>query len=125
MDKKFRVGIVGCGGISNAHIPVLMAMDNIEIRAVCDLRPERAQAAAQRTGAEICPDFDSLIAREDIDVVHVLTPHYLHAPMAIAALKAGKNVLTEKPMAIDTQAAREMIRVSRQCNCLLDTSRCV
>ena len=53
MDKKFRVGIVGCGGISNAHIPVLMAMDNIEIRAVCDLRPERAQAAAQSTGAEI------------------------------------------------------------------------
>ena len=119
MDKKFRVGIVGCGGISNAHIPVLMAMDNIEIRAVCDLRPQRAQAAAQRTGAEICPDFDSLIAREDIDVVHVLTPHYLHAPMAIAALKAGKNVLTEKPMAIDTQAAREMIRVSRQCNARL------
>ena len=112
MDKKFRVGIVGCGGISNAHIPVLMAMDNIEIRAVCDLRPERAQAAAQRTGGEICPDFDSLIAREDIDVVHVLTPHYLHAPMAIALLDSGKRVLTEKPMASEVADAEEMIRHS-------------
>lgn len=114
MDKIIRVGIAGCGGISNAHIPVLMALEGVEIRAVCDINPERAEKAAQRTGAEVARDFGELIAREDIDVVHVLTPHYLHAPLAIAALKAGKNVITEKPMATTLEDARAMVRAARE-----------
>ncbi len=108
-DKFFGVGVVGCGGISGVHIPVLMNLEGVEIRAVCDVRPERAKAAAEKTGAEIAPDFEALIAREDIDAVHILTPHYLHAPMAIAALRAGKHVLTEKPMATTLADARAMI----------------
>ena len=114
MDKIIRVGIAGCGGISNAHIPVLMALEGVEIRAVCDINPERAQKAAERTGAEVCRDFGELIAREDIDVVHVLTPHYLHAPLAIEALKAGKHVITEKPMATTLEDARAMVRAARE-----------
>ena len=114
MDKIIRVGIAGCGGISNAHIPVLMALEGVEIRAVCDINPERAQKAAERTGAEVCRDFGELIARKDIDVVHVLTPHYLHAPLAIEALKAGKNVLTEKPMATTLEDARAMVCAARE-----------
>ena len=108
-EQIFGVGVVGCGGISGVHIPVLMNLPGVEIRAVCDIRPERAQAAAKKTGAEIAPDFDALIARADIDAVHILTPHYLHAPMAIAALRAGKHVLTEKPMATTLADARAMI----------------
>ena len=108
-DKIFGVGVVGCGGISGVHIPVLMNLEGVEIRAVCDIRTERAKAAAEKTGAEIAPDFEALIARDDIDAVHILTPHYLHAPMAIAALRAGKHVLTEKPMATTLADARAMI----------------
>ena len=108
-DKIFGVGIVGCGGISGVHIPVLMDLPGVELRAVCDIRPERARAAAERTGAEIVSDFERLIARPDIDAVHILTPHYLHAPMAIAALRAGKHALTEKPMATTLADARAMI----------------
>ena len=108
-DKIFGVGVVGCGGISGVHIPVLMDLPGAEIRAVCDIRPERARAAAEKTGAEIVPDFEAMLARDDIDVVHILTPHYLHAPMAIAALRAGKHVLTEKPMATTLADARAMI----------------
>lgn len=114
MDKIIRVGIAGCGGISNAHIPVLMALEGVEIRAVCDINPERAQKAAERTGAEVCRDFGELIARKDIDVVHVLTPHYLHAPLAIAALEYGKHVITEKPMATTLEDARAMVRAARE-----------
>ena len=114
MKDVIRVGIAGCGGISNAHIPVLMALEGVEIRAVCDINPERAERAAQRTGAEVARDFGELIAREDIDVVHVLTPHDLHAPLAIAALKAGKTVLTEKPMATTLADARAMVRAARE-----------
>lgn len=112
--KKFRVGLIGCGGISGAHIPVLMAMENVEIAAVTDIRPERAQAAAEKTGARIEPSWQDLIACEDIDVVHVLTPHYLHAPMAIAALQAGKHVLTEKPMASTLEDAKALIQASEE-----------
>lgn len=111
--KKFRVGLIGCGGISGAHIPVLMAMENIEIAAVADIRPERAQAAAEKTGARIAPSWQDLITYDDVDVVHVLTPHYLHAPMAIAALQAGKHVLTEKPMASTLEDARALIAASQ------------
>ena len=107
--QQFRVGLVGCGGLSSAHIPALMKMENAKIVAVCDPIAERAHAAAERAGAEITRDFDDLIARPDIDVVHILTPHYLHAPMAIAALGAGKHVLTEKPMATTLSDARAMI----------------
>lgn len=110
--KKFRVGLIGCGGISGAHIPVLKAMENVEIVAVADPRAERAQAAAEKTGARIEASWESLIACLDIDVVHVLTPHYLHAPMAIAALQAGKHVLTEKPMASTLEDAQALVRAA-------------
>lgn len=107
--KQFRVGVIGCGGISGAHIPALMPLDDVRIVAVADIRPERARAAAERTGARIAPDWQSLVASPDVDVVHVLTPHYLHAPMAIEALRAGKHVLTEKPMASELSDAQAMI----------------
>lgn len=114
MNDIIRVGIAGCGGISNAHIPVLQQLEGVEIRAVCDINPERAASAAERTGARVERDFNSLIASDDIDVIHVLTPHYLHAPLAIAALKAGKNVLTEKPMATTLEDARAMVKAARE-----------
>ena len=108
-EKIFGVGVVGCGGISGVHIPVLMNLKGVELRAVCDIRPERAQKAAEKSGADIAESFEALLSRDDIDAVHILTPHYLHAPMAIAALKAGKHALTEKPMATTLADARAMI----------------
>ena len=112
MSKRIRAGLIGCGGISRQHIGALMQMDNAEIVAVCDIKPDRLAAAAAQTGAEPMEDWTKLVARDDIDIVHVLTPHYLHAPMAIAALKAGKHVLTEKPMASTIEDAEEMIRAA-------------
>lgn len=112
--QQFRVGLVGCGGISSAHIPALMGMENVQIAAVCDPKSDRARAAADRTGAEIARDFGELIARPDIDAVHILTPHFLHAPMAIQALAAGKHVLTEKPMATTLSDAKAMIAAARK-----------
>lgn len=109
MNSPIRVGIIGCGGISNVHIPPLMEMDFVRIAAVCDIKPDRLAAAAKKTGAEPMTDWQALVARDDIDMVHVLTPHYLHAPMAIAALNAGKHVLTEKPMASSIEDAEKMI----------------
>ena len=115
MNTPVKVGVIGCGGISAVHLNCLCRMDNVQVAAVCDIRPERAQKAfdycKDTRGWEpaIYSDYHDLIAREDIDTVHLCTPHYLHAPMALDAIKAGKFVLTEKPMASTVEAAHEMI----------------
>ena len=114
MSSNIRVGVIGAGNISGAHLPVLSALDGIALTCICDIRPERAKAAAEKYGCEYTTDWEALVAREDIDSVHVLTPHYLHARMAIACLEAGKHVLTEKPMASELADARRMIAVSRE-----------
>lgn len=114
MASNIRAGVIGAGTISGAHLPVLSALNGVEIACICDIRPERAKAAAEKYGCEYTTDWEALVAREDIDSVHVLTPHYLHARMAIACLEAGKHVLTEKPMASELADARRMIAVSRE-----------
>lgn len=114
MGKKvFNVGIIGCGGISAAHIGAMLTMDNIKITAVCDIRPERAEAAAAKTGAKVYTDYKELLA-SGVEAVHLCTPHYLHAPMAIEAMEMGIHVVTEKPMAISLEDARKMIAVSEK-----------
>ncbi len=114
MDKKLRVGVIGLGGISGVHIPALMDLPLAKIAAVCDVKEDRLKAGMEKTGAEGYTDYREILAREDIDIVHILTPHYLHAPMAIDALRAGKHVLTEKPMASTIEDAKAMIRAADQ-----------
>ena len=116
MSKRtFRTGIVGCGGISQVHMNALMGMDCVEIVAVCDIREERAQAAAQKTGARrVYTDWHELLRDPEVEVVHLCTPHYLHAPMTVEALSLGKHVLTEKPMATTLEDARAMIAAAEQ-----------
>lgn len=109
-DKVFGVGIIGCGSIAQVHLQNLATMPNIQIRALCDVLPERAQAAAKVYGGAVYSDYHELLARSDIDVVHLCTPHDCHAPMALDALRAGKVVLTEKPMASEVAHAQQMIR---------------
>ena len=107
-DNTRRAAVIGCGGIAQVHIAALQALENVKIAAVCDIRPDRLQAAAEKTGGRPFSDWHEAI-RADVDVVHICLPHYLHAPVAVEALKRGKNVLTEKPMAICTRDARDMI----------------
>ena len=113
-DGKLQVAVLGCGGISAVHIAALMNIEDIQIAAVCDIRPERAQAAAEKTGATPYTDWHEVVALPEIDAVHICAPHYLHAPMAIEALGHGKNVLTEKPMATTVEDARKMIAASEK-----------
>ena len=104
-----RAAVIGCGGISQVHIAALQEMRNVSIAAVCDIRPDRLAAAAEKTGAEAFSDWHEALRAPGIDVVHICLPHYLHAPVAVEALSLGKNVLTEKPMAMRVADARAMI----------------
>lgn len=115
MNTPVNVGVIGCGGISAVHLNCLCRMENVRVVAVCDIKPERALKARDYC-RETCgwepdmyEDYMQLIARDDIQSIHICTPHYLHAPMAIAALNAGKHVITEKPMASTIELAHDMI----------------
>ena len=110
--KKLRIGIIGCGGIANGkHMPALKRLDSVEMVAFCDEVIERAEKAAAEygvAGSKVYLDYNELLADNSIDVVHVLTPNNMHSPMTVAALKAGKDVMCEKPMAKTYAEAKMM-----------------
>ena len=118
MDKKVRIGIVGCGGIANGkHLPSLSKLKNIEIVAFCDLVLERAQEAAKKYGAPkatVTADYRELLKDQTIDAVHVCTPNDKHAEITIAALESGKHVMSEKPMAKKAADARRMVEAAKR-----------
>ncbi len=113
--SKLRVGVIGCGSIAKfRHLPEYEANEASEITAVCDLVEERAERMAELYGGKVYTNFEEVIARDDIDAVSICLPNYLHAPVSIAALKSGKHVLCEKPMATSSQEAEEMIQAARE-----------
>ena len=116
MDKV-RIGIIGCGGIANGkHMPSLKKLPDVEMVAFCDIIVERAEKAARDygvEGAKVYTDYHELLAREDIDVVHVLTPNREHSQITVDALNAGKHVMCEKPMAINSAEAKRMLDAAK------------
>lgn len=98
-----RVGIVGCGGIARVHAWALSDMPDVEIVAMADCIPERAAEMSKEYTdghAKAYASMEEMLDGSQIDVLHICTPHYLHVPMAIAALKRGISVFSEKPPAI-------------------------
>ena len=100
-----KVVIIGCGGIAQVHGWVLQGMENVVLTAVCDVEKDRAVALSERYGvknATVYADWREL-CESDVDVVHICTPHFLHAPMAEELLRHGKAVFMEKPCAISRE----------------------
>lgn len=113
--NKLRVGIIGCGRISVVYREALLSLLDKAIPVIAiDKDIERAKKFASFfPGCKFSNDIDDLKEIKP-DVVHVLTPHFLHKEHVIRALRAGCNVLTEKPIATTMEDAREMIRVSKE-----------
>lgn len=95
-----NVALIGCGNISKKHFEALDALDSVSLCAVADILPERADAAAKQYGGRAYTDYKEMLAREKPDAVHICTPHDLHVPMALDALRSGCHVFCEKPAAI-------------------------
>ncbi len=114
---KIKVGIVGCGFIAGGkHLPSMALIDDVEVVGFCDLILERAQNLAAKYGptdALVCKDYHELLARPDIEVIHVCTPNSSHAEITVAALKAGKHVMCEKPMAKTAAEAKTMLDTAK------------
>ncbi|KON89663.1 dehydrogenase [Sporosarcina globispora] len=112
--KKLKIGIIGCGSIAeHRHMPEYHANSGTVIESVCDINDERASVFADLYQAKMYTNYKELLAGSDIDAVSVCTPNYLHAPISIAALNAGKHVLCEKPMATSMEEALGMIKAAR------------
>lgn len=107
--EKIRIGIVGAGNIAaNAHMPAYAVCDKAEVVAVADLNLERAQSFAKRFGIpNAYASVEDMLAAEQLDAVDVCTWNNGHAPVTIAAAKAGKHILCEKPFADSLEHALE------------------
>ncbi len=113
-----RIGIVGCGNVAlRRHLPALLAVEGIAVRAVADPTPERlvaARAAAGLGERDGHADWRELVARRDVDAVVVTTPQRVRPEIAIAAAAAGKHLLCEKPLALAPAAAHAMVAAARR-----------
>jgi predicted dehydrogenase len=108
---KVLVGVIGAGFGQKGHIPGFEACPDAEMVAICDKVPEIAEGAAQKFDIPyVFTDYQEMLQMEELDLVSVATPPYLHYPMVMAVLEAGKHILCEKPMALNTMEAREMYR---------------
>ena len=111
-----KVAVIGCGTIANsAHIPSYMNNPDAEIVYFCDIIPERAQAAVEKYGCgQAITDYHVALNDPEIEAVSVCTPNHMHPVIAMDALRAGKNVLCEKPAARTYAEALEMQKVQHE-----------
>ncbi len=128
-SKRFTVGCIGMGKMMGGHLRNLLQRDDVQVVAVCDVdttRREHAQklvdeaytkkAGTPQQGCAAYNDFRELLGRKDIDLAVIATPDHWHAYVAIAAVKAGKDVYCEKPLTHNVHEALELVQAVRQTN---------
>jgi predicted dehydrogenase len=110
------IAIIGTGGITlQNHMPGLALCPDVKVTALCD-----TDAATLARSAESCPgastftDYREVMQRKDVDAVIIATPNFVHAPIALAAIAAGKHVLCEKPIALNFPEARDMYKAAEK-----------
>lgn len=110
MSTQLKVGVIGLGGIANAHMPGWRDSELAEVVAGCDINAGTLQKwGKQHEIKMLTTNADDLINDPDIDIIDICTPNNYHAPLAIAAMEAGKHVLCEKPLAPTPELVRQMI----------------
>ena len=114
MQNKYRVCVIGCGVIAPNHINPLLENETTELVAVCDIIEERAKARAEMGHCAYYTDYHQMLEEVKPDAVHLCLPHYLHSPVAIDCMRAGADVLCEKPMDASYEAALRMKEVSEE-----------
>ncbi len=112
------IGIIGSGGIALAnHIPGFATCPDTKVVALCDADKGALERATKQTGLTATyTDYRELLKREDVHAVVIATPNHIHAPIALAAISAGKHVLCEKPIAMDFAESMQMLRAAEKAN---------
>ena len=114
MDESLiRLGVIGCGGFGLFALQQFTQVPGVQFVGMAGTHRPASLAAAARFGVENVDDVGELLRREDVDVVYIATPPFLHHAQALAALEAGKHVIVEKPLAMTVGQADELIAVAR------------
>jgi predicted dehydrogenase len=114
-DKSLRVGLIGAGLQGNRRAPVLAQFKDTTLVIVASLHEDQARSLANSAGGKEATDrWQDVVDRDDIDAVLICTPPDLHAPMSIAAMRAGKHVLCEKPLARTVKEAQGMLQAAKE-----------
>ncbi len=120
--EKVKVAVIGSGAIaSGSHIPAYMKNEQVEIKYIVDPVLERAQKLAEEFNIpHAVADYNEVLQDPEVLAVSVCTPNFLHAPISIACLNAGKHVLCEKPAALNLQEAKQMQEAAQRNNRILN-----
>lgn len=111
--KIYKSAVIGLGAIHMNHINAIASCPNAQLVAVCDNNEELVRRKQEEFHCVGYTDYIDMLEHEEIDVVHILTPHYLHAEMAINCMLCGKDVLTEKPMGMNSLETDGMIQAAQ------------
>lgn len=117
VDRKIKVALVGCGRIANNHLGAMEKhADRMEVVEVCDVDPIALEQAVKRTGAKGFANLSEMLKSSEADVVVLTTPSGLHSEQAIEVARAGKHVMTEKPMATRWHDGLAMVKACDEAN---------
>jgi len=117
MRNKIGFGVIGCGAIAPWHAGSILNVPDAELVAVCDIVRERAEALSEGHGSpRVYTDYREMLADPQVDAVCICAPSGMHAEMGIEAAKAGKHILTEKPIDITLPKIDEFIQTAHNCN---------
>lgn len=114
MSQTIKAAIVGTGFIGPAHLEALRRLPNVEVVALCEVTQELANEKAKTLGIPRAYTFNEMLKQDDIDVVHICTPNFLHYAQAKAVLEAEKHVICEKPLAVKIHEAEELVKIAAQ-----------
>jgi predicted dehydrogenase len=112
MSQIIKAAIVGTGFIGPAHLEALRRLPNVEVVALCEVTQELANQKAKALGIPRAYVFEDMLKQDDIDVVHICTPNFLHYAQAKAVLEADKHVICEKPLAVKIDEAEELVKIA-------------
>jgi predicted dehydrogenase len=111
--KTIKVGLIGTGYIGMVHLEMLRRLGQVEVAAVADTNKDQAQAAAAKFGIRrVYADADELIADDEVEVVHNCAPNNVHFEISSLAIRTGKDVLSEKPLALDSRESAELLALA-------------
>lgn len=113
-EPNIRIGAIGCGGFGLFALQQFVQVPGVQLVGMVDPRSEAALAMAKRFDVEAIPGIDALLARADIDLVYIATPPFLHYEQGLKAVKAGKHVICEKPLAMSIVQAEELVDSARK-----------
>jgi predicted dehydrogenase len=118
-DSLVRLGVIGCGGFGLFALQHFTQVSGVRLVGMAGTHRPAAMAAAARFGIESVDEVGELLGRDDLDLVYIATPPFLHHAQAMAALRAGKHVIVEKPLALTAAQADELVAAARERDRLL------